>query len=102
MTKTKTLKCKFVDTIPVQKDEGILYVSYKHDTTTHLCPCGCKNIVPLPISHEGNDFPGSNYDLHRWEFTHLDKIPTIRPSINSVSFECKSHYFITQGKIIWC
>ncbi|WP_244998583.1 MULTISPECIES: DUF6527 family protein [Pseudomonas syringae group] len=39
------LRNAFVEFIPDELEAGVLYCR----TTTHLCPCGCDNELPLPI-----------------------------------------------------
>ena len=46
----KTLNHKFVDKIPEEIEEGILYVSIPYETAIHKCCCGCGSEVVTPIS----------------------------------------------------
>ena len=38
---TRQFKLKFLDNIPDELEEGVLYISMKYHTTAHLCACGC-------------------------------------------------------------
>lgn len=57
------------------------------------CPCGCGYIVELPIINEANP---------RWDFqiNPKNKI-SLYPSV-SLNKGCKSHFWVKEGKIIWC
>jgi len=79
---------KFVETIPLEPEEGVLYITFKYKTAVHLCACGCGNKVITPIN--------PNF----WELTFNGKSITLSPSIGNRGFECKSHYWIRQNQII--
>jgi len=81
------IKAEFVTFIPDRIEEGILYISKEYNTCTHLCGCGCGERVPLPL------------DPNNWTLMMNRDKPTLTPSIQQ-RFECKSHYFITDGEII--
>jgi len=88
------LKPVFVDHVPRELEQGVLYVSEKYETAIHLCACGkCgwKTVTPF---HDGST--GWNYTR-----TADDKI-TLSPSIGNQQFPCKSHYFIQANKVVWC
>jgi hypothetical protein len=75
-----------VEYIPESIDDGELYVSERFGTAMHLCACGCGNETVTPLSGIG------------WT---LSAGPTLRPSIGNYSFPCRSHYFLTDGRIDW-
>lgn len=81
------LEHKFVDLIPDQIEEGMLYVSIKYATVIHKCVCGCKNDVVTPLSPTD------------WQLTYDGETVSLYPSIGNWSFECKSHYWITNNKV---
>lgn len=58
-----------------------------------VCPCGCSDFIILSLSK--NTRPS-------WSVTKdfLNR-PTIYPSIRQTS-GCRSHFWITKGKIEWC
>lgn len=89
MSRVEVLRPEFVDFIPQSVESGVLYVSQKYKTATHLCCCGCGNKVVTPLK------PGG------WKLTNTRGAVTIRPSIGSWSLPCQSHYFITKNKIDW-
>lgn len=83
----KTIQHKFVEFIPDDIEEGILYISIDYCTAIHKCICGCGNEVVTPFSP--ND----------WEITFDGKTISLYPSIGNWGFECNSHYWITKSKI---
>lgn len=78
----------FVEFIPDELEAGVLYVSMKCRTTTHLCPCGCDNELPLPISKT------------QWTLTYNGEV-SLDPSVGNWNFPCRSHYFIRNGAVLW-
>lgn len=78
---------KFVEFIPDEIEDGVLYISIEYCTAIHNCICGCKNEVVTPIS------PAD------WDLIFDGKTISLRPSIGNWSFDCQSHYFITRNKI---
>ena len=78
---------KFVEFIPENIQEGILYISIEYCTAVHKCICGCGNEVVTPISPTD------------WQLTFDGKTVSLNPSIGNWNFECKSHYFISKNKI---
>lgn len=83
----KIILHKFVEFIPMEIEEGVIYISVEYRTAVHFCVCGCRNKVVTPLSP--ND----------WEFTFDGKTVSLSPSIGNWSFECKSHYWITKSKV---
>ena len=85
---------EFVDEIPEQIQEGILYISFKYGIGVHLCACGCKGktVTDLqPIWKKG------------WILKNNQGKITLRPSIGNFNGETPyhAHYYITEGKIEW-
>jgi hypothetical protein len=83
----KTVQHKFVEFMPDQIEEGILYVSMEYCTAIHKCVCGCGNEVVTPISPTD------------WQLTFDGKSISLSPSIGNWSFDCKSHYWIDKNQI---
>jgi len=82
-----TIRHKFVEFIPDILEDEVLYISMEYRTAVHRCICGCGNKVITPITPTD------------WELTFNGKTVTLYPSIGNWSFECKSHYWITKGRI---
>lgn len=88
----ETLKPKFVEHIPEELQEGVIYVSRKFETAVHLCACGaCGNQTVTPFNQGG-------WSIH----IENDKSVTLSPSIGNWQFPCKSHYFIRDNRVEWC
>ncbi|CUR51345.1 conserved protein of unknown function [Nitrosotalea devaniterrae] len=87
--KQTTINHEFVELIPDEIKEGILYISIPFATSTHRCACGCGEIVVLPIRPA------------EWELIWDGETVSIYPSVGNWSLPCQSHYFITKNNIIW-
>ncbi|SRR5258708_26659348 len=86
----KTIRHKFVEFIPEQLEEGILYLTVEYRTAVHKCVCGCGNKVVTPLSPTD------------WKMIFDGKTVSLYPSIGNWSFDCRSHYFITRNEIRHC
>jgi len=83
------LKLNKVYYVPKQLEPGILYFSKEFGIAAHLCPCGCGNKVVAPIAPTD------------WSLTVKRGKPTLYPSIGNWQIPCRSHYWVTDGKIVW-
>ena len=83
------LKHEFVEFIPDELKEGMLYVSLIYKTALHNCACGCGMEVVTPISPTD------------WKITFDGESISLYPSIGNWSFPCRSHYWIKSSKIVW-
>lgn len=85
------IKPQYVELMPKNISEGILYISEEYKTAIHLCACGCgeKTVTPLAIDE--------------WTITKTGDLITLRPSIGNFAGEdpYHAHYFITENKIEW-
>lgn len=86
---TKRLDIKFVEGIPEFLEEGVLYISIRFKTTSHLCACGCRERVVAKLSPED------------WSLLYNGCDVSLRPSIGNWNFECRSHYFVRNNNIVW-
>lgn len=68
-------------------EDGVLYISLDYRTVIHNCGCGSE--VNTPLSPTG------------WKMIYNGEAVTLEPSVGNWSFDCKSHYWITDGKIDW-
>ncbi len=90
MRPTGALRPEFVQFIPDQPDEGVLYISRRYRTASHSCCCGCGLEVVTPLNPE------------KWHLTeHPDGSISLMPSVGNWSLPCKSHYFIARNRIEW-
>jgi hypothetical protein len=83
------LQHRFVEFMPETLEEGVLYVSMEYCTAIHNCVCGCGNKVVTPISPTD------------WQLKFDGKSISLKPSIGNWSFDCQSHYWITNNHIHW-
>jgi len=81
---------RFVEYIPEEISEEILYVSMQYGTVVHKCCCGCGQEVVTPITPTD------------WKLLYDGESITLSPSIGNWSFKCRSHYFIKKSEIVWC
>lgn len=83
------LQHKFVEFIPEQLEDGILYISVTYCTAIHKCVCGCNNEVVTPFSPTD------------WKMTFDGATISLSPSIGNWNFDCRSHYWIRNSEIIF-
>ncbi len=79
----------FVDHIPEELNEGVLYVSMHFGTVVHRCACGCGEEVVTPLGPA------------EWRLTYDGKTISLDPSIGNWGFSCGSHYWIKEGTVKW-
>ena len=90
MSAATGLRPEFVHYIPERLDAGVLYVSRRYNTASHLCCCGCGREVVTPLNPA------------KWQLTeHPDGRVSLMPSIGNWSFPCQSHYFIVRNRVSW-
>jgi len=89
MKPTKIIQPNFVEFIPTDLKEGILYISNKYQTCSHLCCCGCGNKVVTPLKPSG------------WSLNIQKGKATLYPSIGNWNFACQSHYWVRSNEIMW-
>ncbi len=80
---------EFVEFIPSELKEGVLYVSVRYATAVHKCACGCGNKVVTPISPVD------------WQLLFDGDSVSLTPSIGNWEFPCRSHYWIKSDKVRW-
>lgn len=89
MSRIAQLDHEFVDVLPDELQEGVLYISLEFTTVAHLCCCGCGNQVITPLKPT------------RWRLTFDGESISLYPSIGNWDFPCESHYFIERSKVRW-
>jgi Family of unknown function (DUF6527) len=77
-----------VERLPKKLDKNVVYHSEEFEVAATLCACGCGHRVTLLVP-----------DGHQ-VFANAGKA-TVRPSIAVCDAPCKSHYFITDGRVEW-
>ena len=83
------LRPEFVELIPRELDPGVLYISIRYRTASHLCACGCGNRVVTPIKPP------------KWHLYFDGASVSLWPSIGLWQLPCRSHYWIEHGKVRW-
>lgn len=87
--KSKELEPVFVEYVPTDLDDGLLYVSMEYATASHRCACGCGVRVVTPLG------PAD------WILTYDGQV-TLSPSVGNGQFPCGSHYLIRRNRVVWC
>lgn len=80
---------EFVEFIPDNLQDGVIYISIVYATASHRCCCGCGNEVVTPISPTD------------WKLIFDGCTVSLEPSIGNWGFICKSHYWITKNTVEW-
>jgi hypothetical protein len=83
-----TYSYQAVEQLPKVLSDGVVYHDEEFQLAALLCACGCGHRITLlvPDSHQVSSEGG---------------LATIRPSIAVCDAPCKSHFFITAGKVKW-
>jgi Family of unknown function (DUF6527) len=89
LTRRDNIEARFVEFIPKELDEGIIYVSQRFKTASHLCCCGCGQKVVTPLNPA------------KWRLTTHGSAVSLDPSIGLGTLPCRSHYWIRQSRIDW-
>lgn len=89
MNRPIVLAHEFVKVIPNELAERTLYVSMDYATVVHRCCCGCGREVVTPLSPTD------------WRLIYDGVSVSLYPSIGNWSFECQSHYWVEDGKVLW-
>jgi hypothetical protein len=84
-----TLTPEFVNFIPDDLSDGVLYISEQYRTASHKCCCGCGEEVVTPLT------PAD------WSLRKDEDSVSLHPSIGNWSFACRSHYWIRQNNVVW-
>lgn len=87
--RANTFAPEFVEYIPGQLADGVLYVSIPYCTAVHKCACGCGNKVVTPIS------PAD------WQIMFDGEALSLFPSVGNWGFPCKAHYWIRSNQVLW-
>lgn len=83
------LRHEFVEVIPRERENGVLYVSIPFATAVHNCFCGCGTKVVTPISPVG------------WQLIFDGEAVSLSPSVGNWAYPCRSHYFIRRDSVVW-
>ncbi|GAO01298.1 hypothetical protein PSR1_00151 [Anaeromyxobacter sp. PSR-1] len=80
---------RFVDQVPEDLEDGVVYVSIPFSTVIHKCCCGCGHEVVTPLSPHG------------WQLIFDGQSVSLHPSIGNRALPCRSHYWIKNNRVHW-
>jgi hypothetical protein len=83
------LQHKFVESMPQQLEDGVLYVSIRFRIVSHKCCCGCGNEIVTNLSPAG------------WQLVYDGESISLFPSIGNWTLPCRSHYWIKNNSVQW-
>ena len=89
MMTVKKITHRFVEAIPENLEDGVLYLAMDYATAIHKCACGCGREVVTPLSPTD------------WKMSYDGVSVSLAPSIGNWSFPCRSHYWIKHSDIRW-
>lgn len=89
MTRQSEIGFQFVDYIPNELEEGILYIAAEYGAVVHLCCEGCGERVSTPL-HPG-----------QWTLTFDGTTVSLNPSVGNWGLPCRSHYIIRRNRVVW-
>lgn len=90
MTRRYELSHSYVEFVPMDLDQGILYISTRFKTASHLCCCGCGQKVVTPLNPA------------KWRLEDHGSTVSLSPSVGLGAFPCRSHYWIRRSRVQWC
>lgn len=87
---TEFKRVQFVNTMPKEKEFGVLYISKAFNLAICKCPCGCGMEAVMPLKPKP----------YGWDYQERDGKVTLSPSIAN---DCpnRAHFFIRNNKIDW-
>ena len=80
---------EFVEFVPSELKERVLYVSMEYGTAVHRCACGCGEKVVTPLGRTD------------WKMIYDGETVSLHPSIGNWSLKCRSHYWIRENRVEW-
>jgi hypothetical protein len=78
----------FVECIPDELQEGVVYISERFRVCSHKCCCGCGEEVVTPLSPA------------EWKLTLEGDLVSLWPSVGNWDYACRSHYVIRRNLVI--
>jgi hypothetical protein len=78
-----------VDFMPKALEPGLFYVAEAFGAAAHLCACGCGTRIRTPLGPT------------EWSFEDGPRGLSVSPSVGNWQRPCRSHYWITNGEIVW-
>lgn len=89
MARIERITPLYVDKMPEGLENGILYIAPQYKIALHNCCCGCGEEVSTPLTDTEYQLQDINGEI------------SLHPSIGNHDFDCRSHYVIRHGQVIW-
>lgn len=89
MSRLLSVKHQYVEYIPERLEPGVLYISKRFRTASHLCCCGCGLKVVTPLNPS------------KWSLTDHGPSVSLSPSVGNWGYPCRSHYLIIRNQVRW-
>lgn len=89
MTRQYSVTHQYVEYIPERLQPGVLYISKRFKTASHLCCCGCGMKVVTPLNPA------------KWSLSDHGASVSLSPSVGNWNFPCRSHYLIVRNHVRW-
>ena len=89
MNTDNALQHRFVEYMPPELEDGVLYVSMSLRLAMHRCCCGCGNEISTTLSPR------------RWSLTFDGETVSLCPSIGNRQLPCRTHYWIKKSRVYW-
>ncbi len=89
MSRLLSVKHQYVEYVPERLEPGVLYISKRFRTASHLCCCGCGLKVVTPLN------------LAKWSLTDHGASVSLSPSVGNWGYPCRSHYLIIRNQVRW-
>ncbi len=87
--KIQVIRPQYVEQLPDQMEEGVLYICEEFDLTAHKCCCGCGEDVYNKINPA------------KWRLTKMrNGSVSLYPSVGNWKYACKAHYWIHKNRVI--
>ena len=85
----ESMRPEYVDFIPKELEDGVLYISKTFRTASHRCCCGCGTKIVTPLRET------------EYQLTEREGRISLDPSIGNWNHTCRSHYFIKNNRVVW-
>ncbi len=89
MSRRTSLSHRYVEFIPKELEDGVLYISNRFRTASHKCCCGCGHKVVTPLNSA------------KWRLVDHGTTVSLAPSVGLGTLPCRSHYWVRRSQIDW-
>jgi hypothetical protein len=87
--KAQTMRPSYVEFMPKDLQDGVLYISKRFKTASHRCCCGCGTKIVTPLRPT------------EYELIERGGGVSLEPSIGNWDHPCRSHYWIRDNRVVW-